>query len=496
MAIQTFYSRAVDGNTIISVNLTTAGTTANLVSATGNLWLGTSMYMILDKAPELYEVTKYEKYWYNVASVRRAWLQDGTAGYRVDLEKNLVESFVRDYSDFGQWRLNQPGPITPGQCVADGSATTYYPFAVLMDPALSDTSSDYGLQSVFEGLGTSVTLKAILQTRIGLGGGSQKSYTLATSNSTTGVAYNSRIASNVADLVYSISDVKSYDRSPSSIKLEVGFETLPLVTNPETGVNMNDSFFGDIHQKALKSNGKNIIVLGNQTVEIPTTSRVQMDGQSDAQIGVESGTVTNAFGHITKMRLYDRMVDIPTMDVSTPISQYYNDKLKLHTMTSSDPDALVIDLYNGLTSVVGSLASAAATATTKYGGVISSVVNGVLGDGLIPPEYRSNLGYILSGAMGLENLASPSQQVLDKQGLIGDAFLNNFYGFAMYQYYTSKGKLTMPDLSQWLCNGGTLFKTKGDRQKSATFYSGTVSGAPADIIAAGKSFASSGFNTI
>lgn len=493
MAIQTFYSRAVDGNTIISANLTTAGTQANLVSATGNLWLGTSMYMILDKAPELYEVTKYEKYWYNVASVRRAWLQDGSAGYRVDLEKNLVESFVRDYSGFGQWRLNQPGPITPGQCVADGSASTYYPFVVLMDPALSDTESDYGLKPVFKGLASSVTLKAILQQR--LAGGEQKTYTLATSNSITGVEYNSKIASNVADLVYGIDEVKSYTQSPASIKLEVGFEKLPLVTNPETDINMNDSFFGDIHQKSLASNGKNVIVLGNQTVEIPTTSRVQMDGQSNVQIGVESTSVTNAFGHITKMRLYDRMVDIPVMDVSTPISQYYNDKLKLATLSTADSSALQIDIYNGLVSVVSNLATAAATAT-KYGGVISSVVNGVLGDGIIPAEYRSNLGYILSSAMGLDALVSPSQQLMDKQGLVGDAFLNNFYGFAMYQYYTSKGKLTMPDLSQWICSGGTLFKTKGDRQKSASFYSGTVSGAPADIIAAGKSFASSGFNTI
>lgn len=465
----------------------------DLVSITGNAAQGESLYVIVKVKPPQDYVTYIDGsdfelntgYYYRVGQVTRVWLgfNPEIAGWRVELTKDKVETFLNANLDQGTWALHQPGNLSPSDLgIPPAGEDLDQTFDELSDEALASTTGAYGLKLNYDASSTftpSIKLWYPGKATEDDDGGAPTVTTIQDVNGDIGAAF--------------IAQVKALQRKLTDGTVELGFDNLEL-KKPARSYNYNADFFSryGIRNLALSQSGKWNITLGSQTTTIngPGT----LTGISDVE-AAQSGRVfkyyKNNLGHIEGVRYLGNYYSIPTIDLSTPVSEYVNHVLDLKAESSLDADTAIIAGINGLTSLLGVIE----TKEFKTGAV-SNILNGGLGP-LIPQEYQSTLGFAIAGALGLTSLQTAYQKKLQLSGVNG-ALVKSTVSDVSYAYKSAASFNTLPDLSAFTVQSSTLFKSSSittagiDRKRSATPIQVSYIG-PRDALSEGLAYVSNGF---
>lgn len=473
----------------------------DLVSLTGNAAQGDSLYAIVKVKPPQDYVTYLDGsttnsadmellggYYYRVGQVTRVWLgfNPDIAGWRVELTKDKVETFLNANLDQGTWALHQPGDLTPSDLgIPPAAEAEDQVFDELADEALGSTTGATGLKLNYD---TSSTFS--LSTRLwypGVGGD--------TSSNGNGQIDLKPTGADISDSF--IAQVKRLNRKLTDGNIEMGFDNLDL-KEPGRGYNYGEDFFSryGIRSVALARTGKWNVTLGGQTTSIEGPGNLTgISGIEGLQYGRVFKYYKNNMGHIEGVRYLGNYYSIPTIDLSIPVSEYVNHMLELNAETSLDANTEIIAGIDGLSALITTIGSLAVTKKPALGAV-SNVLNGGLGP-LIPPEYQSTLGYALAGALGLTSLQSAYQKKLQLNGTNG-AFIKSTVADVSYAYKSATGFTSIPDLSAFTIGSSTLFKSSTivganvGRKRSASPIQVTYLG-PRDALSEGLAYVSNGF---
>lgn len=464
----------------------------DLVSITGNAAQGESIYAIVKVKPPQDYVTYIDGsdmeisggYYYRVGQVTRVWLgfNPDIAGWRVELTKDKVETFLNQNEGQGTWALHQPGDLTPSDLgIPPAAEADDQVYEELADPALSATTGASGLKMNYEAGGSyNVTIKMWYP---GMDGGGGTTATLTDTNGDIGAVF--------------IDQVKALKRKLTDATVEMGFDKLDLV-EPGHTYNYGADFFSryGIRSTALARTGKWNITLGGQTATIDGPGNFTgISNVEAAQDGRVFKYYKNNLGHIEGVRYQGNYYSIPTIDLGVPVSEYVNHVLELDAESSLDANTAIIAGIDGLTSLLGSIETAAITKKPALGAV-SNALNGGLGP-LIPQEYQSTLGYALAGALGLTSLQTAYQKKLQLSGVNG-ALVKSTVSDVSYAYPSATGFTTIGDLTAFTVGSSTLFRSSNisggnvGRKRSATPIQVTYLG-PRDALSEGLAYVSSGF---
>ena len=474
----------------------------DLVSITGNEAQGDSLYVIVKVKPQQDYVTYLDSrqansgdielesgYYYRVGNVTRVWLgfDPDVAGWRVELTKDKVETFLSRNMDQGTWALRQPGNLTPADLgIPSPGEAEDRTFDELSDPALSSTTGASGLSWNYD---TSSTFNTSIKLWYpGHAGGA------------FGVDLGGEIdlTDDRGDITASfLAQVERLQRKLTDGRIEFGFDDMKL-SRPSENYNNHANFFsGDgIRKSALARSGKWNITLGGQNTAIEGPGVLTgLSAIASLQDNRVFKYYRNNFGHIEGVRYLEDYYSIPTIDLSVPVSEYTNHILDLNAETSLDANTAIIAGINGLTALLGTIQTAAMAKKPALGAV-SNVLNGGLGP-LIPEEYQSTLGYALAGALGLTSLQSAYQKKLQLNGTNG-ALAKSTVADVSYSYKSASGFNELPDLSAFTVGSSTLFKNSDIaefsvyRKRSATPIEVTYLG-PRDALSDGLAYVSNGF---
>lgn len=479
----------------------------DLVSITGNAAQGESIYAIVKVKPPQDYVTYIDGsdmeisggYYYRVGQVTRVWLgfNPDIAGWRVELTKDKVETFLNQNEDQGTWALHQPGDLTPSDLgIPPAAEADDQVYEELADPALSATTGATGLKMNYDAGGSyNVSIKMWYP---GMDGGGGTTTKLTDTNGDIGAVF--------------IDQVKALKRKLTDATVEMGFDKLNLV-EPGHTYNYGADFFSryGIRSTALARTGKWNVTLGGQTTSIDGPGNYT--GISNVE-GAQDGRIfkyyKNNLGHIEGVRYQGNYYSIPTIDLGVPVSEYVNHMLELDAETEIDSNTLMIAGLNGVMALANVLATSGAVksdaasdtgaselSSAKYKlGAVSNVLNGGLGP-LIPPEYQSTLGFAIAGSLGLTSLQSAYQKKLKLSGVNG-ALVKSTVSDVSYAYPSATGFTTIGDLTAFTVGSSTLFRSSNinggnvGRKRSATPIQVTYLG-PRDALSEGLAYVSSGF---
>ena len=475
------------GNSVI--NYTSRGKlTCNLKSITANDTLGDSLYAIVDQQPPQRWVTyfpvndgsTYGGYYYRVVSSHRVWLSVNPeiAGYRVELEKDKVETFLNEAS--GIFQLRQPGDLTPASLgLPPASETEDVTGFELSDPALASTDGVIGLRNETQAVDNKTSIKVLYSNNYDATG--------------TGDGQTVNNLDNTANIAASFLAIcKSAKRKLSDAKVELGFDSLSLPMISAT-YNPSIDFFskGGIRSAALKRYGKTVIILGNSTAEVQGPEQMALSDVEGVNDNYKTVYYTNNFGHIQGVRYYGRYFSIPTVSLSTPVSAYLNHVLELEAQASLDPSTFMVAALGGLDGIVQTISGS----ITKPE-VISAGLNGALGQ-LIPPEYTSTLGFAIAYKLGLQEVVSAYQKKLALDG-VSNGVVDSNVASVYYQFQDASAFLSIPNLSSFTCTLSQLLKpitvdSDNVHRKRAADPIDVVFAGPKDALDEGINFISSGF---
>lgn len=464
----------------------------DLVSITGNAAQGDSIYAIVKVKPPQDYVTYIDGsdmeisggYYYRVGQVTRVWLgfNPDIPGWRVELTKDKVETFLNQNEDQGTWALHQPGDLTPSDLGLPPAAEAEdQTFEELSDPALSATTGALGLKMNYDTSSTyNVSIKLWYP---GIDGGGGTTTQLKDTNGDISGVF--------------IEEVKALKRKLTDATVELGFDMLDLV-QPGRSYNYGADFFSryGIRSTALARTGKWNVTLGGQTSTIDGPGNYTgISNVEAAQDGRVFKYYKNNLGHIEGVRYQGNYYSIPTIDLGVPVSEYVNHVLELDAESSLDANTAIIAGIDGLTSLLG-IIEAAQIKKKPALGAVSNVLNGGLGP-LIPEEYQSTLGFALAGALGLTSLQTAYQKKLQLSG-VNSALVKSTVSDVSYAYPSAAGFTTIGDLSAFTVQSSTLFRsssiTTGNvgRKRSATPIQISYVG-PRDALSEGLAYVSNGF---
>ena len=330
----------------------------DLVSITGNEAQGESIYAIVKVKPPQDYVTYIDGsdseisggYYYRVGQVTRVWLgfNPDIVGWRVELTKDKVETFLNANENQGTWALHQPGNLSPSDLgIPPAAEAIDQTFNELSDPALSSTTGAYGLSWDYD---TSSNFKPSIKLwypgnadENGVGNGGTT--TLQDSNGDIGAAF--------------IAQVKALKRKLTDGIVELGFDTLDLEMPPRS-YNYGADFFttGGIRSAALRRAGKWNITLGGQNTTIDGPG--VLTGLSDVAQAQDNRVFKyyrNNVGHIQGVRFMENYYSIPTIDLSGPVSDYVNHILEIDAESTLDSNTAILAAVNGLSALVGVIAN-------------------------------------------------------------------------------------------------------------------------------------------
>lgn len=464
----------------------------DLVSITGNEAQGNSIYAIVKVKPPQDYVTYIDGsdseisggYYYRVGQVTRVWLgfNPDIAGWRVELTKDKVETFLNANENQGTWALHQPGNLSPSDLgIPPAAEAIDQTFNELSDPALSSTAGAYGLSWDYDTSSNfTPSIKLWYPGNVDENGsGNGGTTTLQDSNGDIGAAF--------------ISQVKALKRKLTDGIVELGFDTLDLKMPPRS-YNYGADFFttGGIRSLALQRAGKWNITLGGQNVTIDGPGVLTgLSDVAEAQDNRVFKYYRNNVGHIQGVRFMENYYTIPTIDLSSPVSDYVNHILELDAESTLDANTAILAGVDGMTALLTTFAS-----KNLETGAVSNALTGAFGP-LIPSEYQSTLGFALAASLGLTSIKTAYQRKLQLNGVSG-ALVKSTVSDVSYAYKTAQGFTSMPDLSSFTVSSSTLFNGASitdfgvDRKRSATPIQVTYLG-PRDALSEGLEYVSGGF---